>query len=146
MHSYILGLSSLCRSRSLSQHTGEETKNPEKVIPTSIISALLIIMVSYCSVATVVTLMCPYYLIDVDTPLPFVFSYVGWDVAQYIIAIGAMCGLSTRWVRVRDIKRRVRLRLREMSRCTRYQEMWRCTRYQEISTCTRYQETSTFTR
>ncbi|KAL8571166.1 hypothetical protein ACOMHN_010627 [Nucella lapillus] len=77
--------------------TGEETKNPEKSIPIAVVSALLVILVSYCSVASVVTLMCPYYLIDVNTPLPFVFQYVGWDLARYIIAIGAMCGLSTRY-------------------------------------------------
>ncbi|KAK7093646.1 hypothetical protein V1264_007353 [Littorina saxatilis] len=75
--------------------TGEESKDPGKTIPVSIVSALVIIFVSYCSVAAVVTLMCPYYLIDVDTPVPFVFQYVGWDVARYIIAVGAICGLST---------------------------------------------------
>ena len=64
----------------------------------SIGCALLVILVSYLGVAAVVTLMCPYYLISVDTPLPFVFAHVGWDLARYVIAIGAMCGLSTRSV------------------------------------------------
>uniref|UniRef100_K1QPE4 High affinity cationic amino acid transporter 1 n=1 Tax=Magallana gigas TaxID=29159 RepID=K1QPE4_MAGGI len=39
--------------------------------------------------------MSPYYLLDHDAPLPEVFSQVGWDVARYIIAVGAVCGLST---------------------------------------------------
>jgi hypothetical protein len=40
--------------------------------------------------------MCPYYLIDINAPLPFVFDRAGWGVARYIITIGALAGLSTR--------------------------------------------------
>jgi hypothetical protein len=39
--------------------------------------------------------MWPYYDLDKDAPLPMVFQDVGWDVAKYIIAVGAVCGLST---------------------------------------------------
>ncbi|KAI8795876.1 cationic amino acid transporter 2-like isoform X2 [Biomphalaria glabrata] len=75
--------------------TGEETKNPQKAIPIAIVTSLFIIFLSYCGVSAIITLMCPYYLIDHDAPLPFVFSRVGWGVARYIISIGAVCGLST---------------------------------------------------
>ena len=77
-------------------HAGEETKNPQKSIPIGIVVALLVISVSYCSIAAIVTLMCPYFLVDINAPLPFIFKRVGWDVAKYIITIGALCGLSTR--------------------------------------------------
>lgn len=42
--------------------TGEEAKNPKKDIPLSIVFSLVIIFVSYFSIATVLTMMWPYYL------------------------------------------------------------------------------------
>lgn len=42
--------------------TGEEAKNPKRDIPLSIVLSLVIIFVSYFSIATVLTMMLPYYL------------------------------------------------------------------------------------
>lgn len=42
--------------------TGEEAKNPKRDIPLSIVLSLVVIFVSYFSIATVLTMMLPYYL------------------------------------------------------------------------------------
>lgn len=42
--------------------------------------------------------MIPYYLIDSNAPLPEAFRMVGWNWARWIVAIGAICSLSTRFI------------------------------------------------
>jgi len=41
--------------------TGEETKNPKRDIPLAIILSLILSTLAYCGIATVLTLMWPYY-------------------------------------------------------------------------------------
>ncbi|CAK1551026.1 unnamed protein product [Leptosia nina] len=75
--------------------TGEEAKNPKRDIPLSIVFSLIIIFLSYFSIATVLTMMWPYYLQDADAPFPHVFTQVGMPVIKWIVTIGAIFALCT---------------------------------------------------
>ncbi|CAF4908035.1 unnamed protein product [Pieris macdunnoughi] len=75
--------------------TGEEAKNPKRDIPLSIILSLVIIFISYFTIATVLTMMLPYYLQDADAPFPHVFGVAGLPSVGWIVTIGAIFALCT---------------------------------------------------
>lgn len=74
--------------------TGQEAKNATKSIPIAIVASLIVVFVCYFGVSAVITLMVPYDHLDKLSPIPNAFAQVGVPVAQYIIGIGAVCGLA----------------------------------------------------
>lgn len=71
----------------------EETLNPKRSIPLSIMVSLIISFLAYFGVATVLTLMISYKDLDKIAPLPEAFKNVGLPGAKYVIAIGGLCAL-----------------------------------------------------
>ncbi|KAK7359059.1 hypothetical protein VNO77_01005 [Canavalia gladiata] len=73
----------------------EETKNPGRDIPIGLVGSMTITTVVYCLMALTLCLVVPYKDIDVDAPFSVAFHSVGWDWAKYIVALGALKGMTT---------------------------------------------------
>ncbi|XP_065846884.1 cationic amino acid transporter 1-like [Euphorbia lathyris] len=74
---------------------GEEVKNPGRDIPIGLIGSMSITIVIYCLLAATLNLMQPYAQIDVDAPFTIAFEAVGMNWAKYIVAFGALKGMTT---------------------------------------------------
>ncbi|KAJ1386147.1 Cationic amino acid transporter, C-terminal [Sesbania bispinosa] len=73
----------------------EETKNPGRDIPIGLVGSMVIITMIYCLLAVTLCLMQNYKTIDIDAPFSVAFSAVGWGWAKYIVALGALKGMTT---------------------------------------------------
>ncbi|CAH1774971.1 unnamed protein product [Owenia fusiformis] len=74
--------------------TGEEAKTPTKSIPIAIMASLIICLVAYVSVSTIVTLVVPYYEINGHSALEDMFAMRGMVWGRYVVAVGAVAGLT----------------------------------------------------
>jgi cationic amino acid transporter 2 len=75
--------------------TGEEAKNPKRAIPIATIMSLAVVFLFYTGISVTITMMVPYYTLDVNAPFSIIFKDVGWTVSQYLVGIGAICALTT---------------------------------------------------
>ncbi|XP_060870377.1 cationic amino acid transporter 2-like isoform X2 [Metopolophium dirhodum] len=75
--------------------TGEEAKNPKRDIPLAIVASLFLSTIAYCGVASVLTLMCPYYLQDADAPFLVLYGNLDMPTIKIIVTGGAIFALCT---------------------------------------------------
>ncbi|XP_031269473.1 cationic amino acid transporter 5-like isoform X1 [Pistacia vera] len=73
----------------------EETKNPSRDIPIGLLGSMSIITVIYCLMALSLTMMQKYTDIDPDAAYPIAFQSVGMKWAKYLVALGALKGMTT---------------------------------------------------
>ncbi len=79
---------------SVSTHS-EEAKNPSRDVPIGIIASLAISTLLYIGVSAVLTGMVPYDQIDIDAPVSAAFASVGLPWAQFLVAVGALTGITS---------------------------------------------------
>ncbi|XP_071805509.1 high affinity cationic amino acid transporter 1-like [Asterias amurensis] len=73
----------------------EEAHNPQRSIPLSTMATVFFVFLSFFGVSLVLTMMCPYYLLDARAPLPMAFERIGWTFAKYVVTVGGIVGLLT---------------------------------------------------
>ncbi|KAL4631079.1 putative cationic amino acid transporter [Arapaima gigas] len=74
--------------------TGEEAKSPDTSIPYAITASLVTCLTAYVSVSLILTLLVPYNYIDSDAPLMEMFAVHGFQAAKFVVAVGAIAGLT----------------------------------------------------
>ncbi|KAJ4768032.1 Cationic amino acid transporter 5 [Rhynchospora pubera] len=73
----------------------EETRNPSKDIPLGLLGSMSIITVIYCLMALSLSMMQKYYNIDREAAYSIAFKDVGMKWAQYLVALGALKGMTS---------------------------------------------------
>jgi len=79
---------------SISTHA-EEARHPERDVPIAILLSLGLCTFLYIAVAGVLTGMVPYTAIDIDAPIAQAFARLGLPIATFIIAFGAVAGITS---------------------------------------------------
>src|SRR5262249_54825899 len=79
---------------SVSVHS-EEARAPAKDVPIGIIASLIICTILYIAVSAVLTGMVPYKEIDINAPVVEAFKRAGLVWMQYLVAAGAMTGITS---------------------------------------------------
>ncbi|KAI5331612.1 hypothetical protein L3X38_021738 [Prunus dulcis] len=74
---------------------GEEIKNPGRDIPIGLIGSMLVTITTYCVLSATLCLMQPYSQIDADASFTMAFQAAGMNWAKYIVALGAIKGMTT---------------------------------------------------
>ena len=75
--------------------TAEECRNAARDLPVGIIGSLFICTLLYAVVAAVLTGVVPYAMLDTAEPVAFALRHIGYNVGSAIVAVGAICGITT---------------------------------------------------
>ncbi|KAH9795443.1 Cationic amino acid transporter 5 [Citrus sinensis] len=73
----------------------EETKNPSRDIPIGLLGSMSMITIIYCLMALSLCVMQPYTDIDPNAAYSVAFQRVGMKWAKYLVALGALKGMTT---------------------------------------------------
>jgi APA family basic amino acid/polyamine antiporter len=73
----------------------EEARNPQRDVPIGIIASLIVCTVLYIAVASILTGMVRYDHINREAPVSDAFAQVHLPWAQFLIAIGALTGITS---------------------------------------------------
>ncbi|XP_057971348.1 cationic amino acid transporter 1 [Malania oleifera] len=73
----------------------EETKNPARDIPIGLVGSMALTTLIYCVLAVTLCLMQSYKYVNVDAPYSVAFQAVGMGWAKYVVAAGALKGMTT---------------------------------------------------
>ncbi|KAK8938502.1 Cationic amino acid transporter 5 [Platanthera zijinensis] len=73
----------------------EETKNPARDIPLGLLGSMSLITVIYCLMALALSMMQRYTDIDPNAAYSVAFKSSGMQWAQYVVALGALKGMTT---------------------------------------------------
>ena len=73
----------------------EECKNPNRDIPIGIVGSLIVCTVLYIAVAAVLTGVVPYTSLNNSEPVAFALRAIGMNFGSAIVAVGAICGITS---------------------------------------------------
>ena len=73
----------------------EECRNPNRDIPIGIIGSLVVCTILYIAVAAVLTGVVPYTSLNNSEPVAFALRTLGMNFGSALVALGAICGITT---------------------------------------------------
>jgi basic amino acid/polyamine antiporter, APA family len=73
----------------------EECKNPNRDLPIGIVGSLIVCTILYIAVAAVLTGVVPYKLLANSEPVAFALRHIGMNMGGALVALGAICGITT---------------------------------------------------
>jgi APA family basic amino acid/polyamine antiporter len=73
----------------------EECKNPNRDIPVGIVGSLIVCTILYIAVAAVLTGVVPYSSLNNSEPVAYALRAIGMNFGSALVAIGAICGITT---------------------------------------------------
>nr|CAD7463018.1 unnamed protein product [Timema tahoe] len=75
--------------------SSEEAITPTVSIPLATLTSMLVVTIGYILVSAALTLMVPYWSLNVGAALPEAFGSIGLTWAKYVVSVGALCGMTT---------------------------------------------------
>ncbi|MDF2965939.1 MAG: amino acid permease [Rickettsiaceae bacterium] len=73
----------------------EECKNPKRDLTIGIVGSLILSTLVYVAIAALATLIAPYHTLNNDQPLAHALTVSGSRIGSAIVAVGAVCGMTT---------------------------------------------------